>query len=188
MEQDTEQRRTRKSWRELWITGDDGSYEDFIELLPAFVRVKNNLLRCTMNHVDRDEDCLAANFHEMRCIVTKCASQRCAAFGNTCGCHYKILACEEVDFKSVFVQETHAMTDGAPDSPINPKLTDEMKTYILAKLDDSPSMVPQLLFAFLCREVQQNRMHGPRAKLRRAISPEGHYTKKFRFLRMSDFK
>ncbi|KAF1783879.1 hypothetical protein GQ600_20505 [Phytophthora cactorum] len=96
MEQVTEQRCTCKSWREQWITGDDGSYEDFIELLPAFVRVKNNLLRCTMNHVDRDEDSLAANFHEMRCIVTKCASQRCAASGDTCGCHYKILACEEV--------------------------------------------------------------------------------------------
>ncbi|KAG6959016.1 hypothetical protein JG687_00009034 [Phytophthora cactorum] len=68
-----------------------------------------------MNHVDRDEDALATNFIEMRCIVTKCASQRCAASGDICGCRYKILACEEVEFKSEFVQETHAMTDEPPD-------------------------------------------------------------------------
>ncbi|KAG6958401.1 hypothetical protein JG688_00010524 [Phytophthora aleatoria] len=114
-----------------------------------------------MNHDVREEDSLAANYHEMRCIMTKFVSQCCAPSGDTCSCRYKILACEEVNFKFVFDQENHAITDDAPDSPVDPKVTGDMKIYILDRLEDSPSMVPQLLFAFLCREVQQYRICGP---------------------------
>ncbi|KAF1774467.1 hypothetical protein GQ600_10258 [Phytophthora cactorum] len=128
MEQDTLRHHARMPRRELWRIGDDGTYEDFLDRLPTFVRVKNDLLRCTMNHVDREEDSLAAKYHEMYCIMTKCGT----ASGGTCRCRYNILACEEVDFKSVFDQENHAMTDDAPDSAVDPKLTGDMKTYILA--------------------------------------------------------
>ncbi|ETP48226.1 hypothetical protein F442_05998, partial [Phytophthora nicotianae P10297] len=60
------------------------------------------------------------------------------------------------------------MSDDAPESPVNPKPTDEMKPNLLTKLEDTPPIVPQLFFAFLCREVQQNRMCGPTPELKHA--------------------
>ncbi|KAF1775779.1 hypothetical protein GQ600_20223 [Phytophthora cactorum] len=74
MEQDTVRHRARRPWKELWQTGDDETYEDFLDRLPAFVRVKK---RSTTLHY---EPCgsrggrSGRQLHEMRCIVTKCAS------------------------------------------------------------------------------------------------------------------
>ncbi|KAG6957474.1 hypothetical protein JG687_00009961 [Phytophthora cactorum] len=56
MEQDTLRRHARMPRRELWRIGDDGTYEDFLDRLPTFVRVKNDLLRCTMNGLCSDHE------------------------------------------------------------------------------------------------------------------------------------
>lgn len=52
------------------------------------------------------------------------------------------------------------MTADAPPSPVEAKLTQAMKAYIEAKLEDTPSMMAQLAYSFLCREIRNRRIPG----------------------------
>jgi hypothetical protein len=154
-------RRERIPWRSIWNSGDATPYREFEQSLTRFVRVKNDSQNCTMDHVDRCEDSLAANRHKMRCILTTCASQRCMNTGDSCHARYKILKCTEVDFTVVYEQGEHVLALDAPPSPLSsPKLTATMKSYIETKLEDAPSMVAQLAYSFLCREINAERISG----------------------------
>ncbi|KAF1777920.1 hypothetical protein JG687_00019038 [Phytophthora cactorum] len=53
------------------------------------------------------------------------------------------------------------MAAGAPPSPVEATLTRVMKTYIDTKLDDTPSMMAQLVFSFLCLEIREQHLSGP---------------------------
>ncbi|KAE8972803.1 hypothetical protein PF004_g26238 [Phytophthora fragariae] len=114
-----------------------------------------------MDHVDRCEDSLAVNRHKMRCIVTKCASQRCKDAEGSCRARYKILKYMEVDYVVIYEQGEHCMAIDAPPSPVSsPELTTEMKDYIVSKLEDAPSMVPLLAYSFMSRELTSGRIAG----------------------------
>ncbi|EGZ07635.1 hypothetical protein PHYSODRAFT_348256 [Phytophthora sojae] len=52
------------------------------------------------------------------------------------------------------------MAADAPPSPVSTKLSTAMKEYLNAKLEETPSMVAQLAFSFLSREVRERRIAG----------------------------
>ncbi|KAE9286861.1 hypothetical protein PF008_g26561 [Phytophthora fragariae] len=55
--------------------------------------------------------------------------------------------------------------DAPASPPSSPKLTDAMKNYVEAKLEDAPSMVAQLAYSFLCREINAERISCQAPKL-----------------------
>jgi hypothetical protein len=103
-------------------------YSAFEEGLPRFVRDKSELVNCTMDHIDRCEDCLAVNRHQMRCIVINRASQRCKDVDDSCRARYNILKCSQVECVVIYKQRDHWMAVDAPPSLVgSPELTPEMK-------------------------------------------------------------
>ncbi|ETN04983.1 hypothetical protein PPTG_23525 [Phytophthora nicotianae INRA-310] len=57
------------------------------------------------------------------------------------------------------------MADDAPPITTTARLTGEMKVYLDSKLEDTPSMVAQVLYSFLCREIRDGRIGGPSPEL-----------------------
>lgn len=151
-------------WTEIWRSDEGEAARDrHLASLPHFMRRKNSVSSCTLDHNETGDSQLALTPHDMRSVLTECRSHRCreATDGAACWCRYKVNSCEDSNCCVIFQQGKHAMLDPNVLTPQRPELTEEMKTYIVSQLTNRPTTIAYRLFSVIVSKVERGEMRGP---------------------------
>ncbi|EGZ21413.1 hypothetical protein PHYSODRAFT_421267, partial [Phytophthora sojae] len=114
----------------------------FRDELPTHAVDKSNQVNCTINHLSDRDYSLHRRDHPMRSQLVPCRSKRCKAeqkrvHGDSagrpppCPCRYKFKLCLASSTREVFQQYNHVMNINDPPTPVERKLTKQMKDYIV---------------------------------------------------------